>query len=181
MGSINLYVGCMFSGKTSTLIRECRRCITINKKVLCINYDEDNRYSDADYIISHNQDKIDCIKVHKLADIPENIIKEHDFIMIDEGQFFTDIKDYVIKWCDEFKKHIVIIGLDGDYRREKFGNLLELIPCCDNIVKLKALCQMCNDGTEALFTHRLSHENAQVVIGSNNYIPLCRKHFLENN
>ena len=61
------------------------------------------------------------------------------------------------------------------------GQILDLIPKCDNIIKLKALCQMCKDDTEGLFTMRLSKENEQISIGVDNYIAVCRKHYLENN
>ena len=47
----------------------------------------------------------------------------------------------------------------------------------DDVVKLKAFCSKCNDGTLALFTYCLTDETDQVVIGSKNYIPVCRKHF----
>ena len=171
----------MFSGKTSELIRECRRNLKIKRKILAINYINDNRYSDTDYITSHNLDKVECIKVSKLSDVNENIVRDVDCVMIDEGQFFPDLKEYVIKWCEEFKKFILVIGLDGDYKREKFGQILDLIPYCDNVYKLNALCTKCNDGTEALFTHRITHENSQISIGSTNYIPLCRTHYLELN
>jgi hypothetical protein len=30
------------------------------------------------------------------------------------------------------------------------------------------------DGTPAIFSHRVSDESEQVVIGSSNYMPLCR-------
>ena len=62
-----------------------------------------------------------------------------------------------------------------DYKREKFGSILDLIPICDNVTKLTSLCFHCKNGTKAVFTHRITNESEQKVIGSNNYIPLCRK------
>lgn len=178
---ISLYLGCMYSGKTSELIRECRRCLTIDKKILAINYALDNRYFGDNFIASHNLEKIACIKVDKLADITDNDINNVEYIFIDEAQFFPDLKQYVLKWCEEYNKNIIIIGLSGDFMRKPFGQILELIPICDKIVKLNALCSFCKNGTEALFTHRLSGGNEQVVIGNNNYVPVCRKHYLELN
>jgi thymidine kinase len=182
-GEINIIIGCMFSGKTTELIRECRRRLTINQKVLGINFLDDKRYTTEDYIVAHNLEKIKCIRTKYLKDVPENEIKNVDFIFIDEGQFFSDLKEYVIKWCDEYKKSIYVISLDGDFQRNTFGQVFELIPHCNNITKLKALCKLCSDGTEALFTYRMSNENNQVVIGVDNYAPLCRYHYndLNNN
>jgi thymidine kinase len=176
---LNIIIGCMFSGKTSELVRECSRRLHNKQKVIAINYIDDNRYTEEDYIVSHNLEKIKCIKVKYLKEVPIEEIDKIDFIFIDEGQFFTDLKEYVTKWCDEYKKNITIVGLDGDFKREPFGQILDLIPKCDNIIKLKALCALCNDDTEGLFTCRLSSESEQVSIGVDNYMPLCRYHYLE--
>jgi thymidine kinase len=178
-GQINLYIGCMFSGKTSELIRECRRRLHINSKILCINYTHDKRYTDSDFIVAHNQDKISCIRAEKLSEVDSNLVLNAECIFIDEGQFFSDLKEYTLKWCEEYNKNITVIGLDGDFKRNIFGHILDLIPVCDNFYKLKALCNKCRDGTEALFTYRLSQEAEQVVIGSSNYIPVCRYHYIE--
>jgi len=181
MATITVYLGCMYSGKTSELIRECRRCLTINKNILAINYAADNRYFTDNYIASHNLEKISCIKVNKLSEVDKNKINNSDYIFIDEGQFFTDLKEYVLKWCEEYKKNIIVIGLSGDFMRKPFGQILDLVPVADKVIKLNALCNFCNDGTEAIFTHRLSGGNEQVVIGTTNYVPVCRKHYLELN
>ena len=69
-GRITIYMGCMYSGKTSALISSCRRHLSIDRKILVINYIADNRYSEFSEIVSHNKDKISCIKVTKLEDIP---------------------------------------------------------------------------------------------------------------
>ena len=65
--------------------------------------------------------------------------------------------------------------MDGDFKRNVFGEILQLIPRCDDYLKLHALCAKCKDGTKASFSHRISTENEQISIGSDNYIPLCRK------
>ena len=77
-GEINIIIGCMFSGKTTELIRECRRRLTINQKVLGINYSDDKRYTNEDYIVAHNLEKIKCIRAKYLKDIPDNDIKNVD-------------------------------------------------------------------------------------------------------
>jgi thymidine kinase len=181
IGKINLIIGCMFSGKTSELIRECRRRLNINQKIIGINYSDDKRYTDEDYIVTHNLEKIKCIRTKYLKDVSQSEINKADFIFIDEGQFFPDLKEYVVKWCEDYNKIITIISLDGDFQRNLFGQIYSLIPYCDKITKLTALCKLCGDGTEALFTCRISKENEQIIIGTNNYIPMCRKHYLEHN
>ena len=180
-GNLTVYLGCMFSGKSSEIIKECRRHLVIKQKVLGINYSQDKRYTDEDYIVNHNLEKIICVKVNNLSDISDQNILDNDFIFIDEGQFFSDLLECVLKWVDVYKKTVCVFGLDGDFKRQPFGDMLKLIPHCDNVIKLKALCSFCKDGSEALFTHRLSNENEQVVIGFDNYVPLCRLCYNKNN
>ena len=77
---------------------------------------------------------------------------------------------------DKHQKQVYICGLDGDFKRERFGNLLDLVPMCDKVTKLTALCGFCKDGTRAIFTYRTSASNEQVLIGEkDSYVPLCRK------
>lgn len=176
-GFLKLYIGCMFAGKSSEIIAECRRRLAINQKVLGINFVGDSRYSDEDFIVNHNKEKVRCIKVNKLSEILPTEIEQNDFIFIDEGQFFSDLVEYVLKWVNIYKKSVYVFGLDGDFKRQPFGHILDLIPQCDEIVKLKALCVMCKDGTSGLFTHRVSGGNDQILIGNDNYVSLCRNHY----
>jgi thymidine kinase len=177
-GSIKIVLGCMFSGKTTFVINECKKWLSISKNVLCINYMDDTRYGDDDYLYTHDKDKIKCVKSYKLKEINDEIIKLTDVIIINEGQFFDDLFEYCVKWCDIYEKNIIVSGLDGDYLRKPFGQIADLIPYCNSITKLNAFCSVCKDGTYAHFTARLSSEKNQIVIGSSNYVAVCRKHYL---
>jgi thymidine kinase len=176
-GSLRLYLGCMFSGKTSELIREYTRYKKIGKKVICINYTFDNRYGEDDFVYSHDLNKIECLKSKSLMSIKKNVILDYDVILINEGQFFEDIVEFSKLYCDEYFKHIIICGLDGDFLRKPFDRISELISMADEITKLKAFCTECNDGTPGIFTWRLSKDKEQISI-NNDYIPVCRKHYL---
>ena len=120
--------------------------------------------------------------VYKRQLLSEVIVPEDtNVILINEGQFFADIVEWVKEMVDERKIKVYICGLDGDFKREKFGNLLELIPFCDKVTKLSALCGRCKDGTQAIFTHRYLSTNSQeqVLIGEkDHYIPVCRKCYI---
>lgn len=180
-GRLELIIGNMFSGKSSELIRRLNREKSINKKILVINYDLDNRYS-HDSVSTHDNVQVKCIRVNKLSDIDYTLIKEVDSIFIDEGQFFSDLFDSVVSFVDCSKKHVVISGLDGDSYRSTFGDLIKLIPICDTVDKLRAYCNKCNDGTYAPFTKKLTRSNELIDIGgSDKYIPVCRTHFFSIN
>lgn len=175
IGSLRVYLGCMFAGKTSEIIREYKRWSKIGKEVMCINYSKDNRYGEGNTVYTHDLETIACYKVEHLRDIVEDVIKAHDVVLINEGQFFEDLEDFCHKWCDT--KHIVVSGLDGDYLRRPFGQILSIIPLADEVIKLKAFCKLCNDGTPAIFTKRTGKSTTQIEIG-NDYLPVCRKHYL---
>ena len=176
-GRLELIIGNMFSGKSSELIRRINRERSINKKILVINYIGDNRYS-KDSISTHDLTKVKCLKLEKLMGLNENIINGYDSFFIDEGQFFTDLYNCVKNLVDKHNKHVVVSGLDGDYLRNSFGDIIKLIPICDTVDKLTAYCNKCNNGTIGPFTKKINTSNAAIDIGGiDKYIPVCRNHY----
>jgi thymidine kinase len=176
-GYLELIVGPMYSGKTSRLIDIHNQCVFCNIQVIVINHSLDNRY-DEQLLSTHDGIKIPCIKTEKLMDTLETIFN-YDVILINEGQFFSDLVNFVELLLVHNKK-IYICGLDGDFERKKFGQILDLIPLCDNVVKLKSLCGLCKNGTPGIFSKRITQETEQTVIGAGNYIPVCRKCYINN-
>lgn len=169
-GYLELILGPMFSGKTTRLIQHYKAYNFIGKKIAVINYDLDTRYSTTT-LSSHDLIEIPCVFSSTLD---ENLWMHADVVLINEGQFFKDLVPAVENMVEGYGKHVYICGLDGDFRRCKFGSILELIPLCDRVEKLSAFCALCKDGTPACFSHRVSDEQLQIVIGSSNYMPLCR-------
>ena len=178
-GYLELILGPMFSGKTSTLKKIYDQCMYCNIPVIVINYESDNRYCDASFMSTHDKVMIPCIKGSSILDICEQNkekVNESEVILINEGQFFKDIHT-VIHLVEDLHKRVYICGLDGDFKKNKIGSLLDLIPHCDNVYKLKSLCSECRDGKSGLFSYRITNETDQVVIGVENYKPVCRACF----
>lgn len=177
-GYLKIVIGSMFSGKTTHIIGEYARYRSIGLNVLVINYDLDTRYSVKPLLVTHDRNGIDCTMVHELSNLD---VIMYDVILINEAQFFGDLKNNVLIWCDKMKKIVIVSGLDGDYKREPFGQIVELISNADEYIKLKAYCTECRDGTEAIFTwkhtDRVHDSNSVVDIGTDKYIPVCRKHY----
>jgi thymidine kinase len=170
---LELILGPMFSGKTTELVRLHKNYTYIGKKVLVINYIGDKRYHES-LMSTHDKLMIPCINVNSLADIADTQIAEADVILVNEGQFFTDLVKHVLDYVEKHNKLVYVCGLDGDYRRQKFGFILDLIPYCDKITKLSSFCSLCKNGKKAIFSHRIVTEESQILIGSDIYIPLCR-------
>jgi thymidine kinase len=54
------------------------------------------------------------------------------------------------------------------------------VPFSDKVTKIQSLCSFCKNGKKGIFSHRITTEEAQIVIGNDIYKPLCRKCYLEN-
>jgi len=186
---LEIILGSMYSGKTSRLVEIYKQCKFCSIPVAVINHSIDDRY-DNEMLSTHDKVKIPCIKTEKLFDIwadyisledNQNIPRINDkfklgtseVILINEGQFFSDLEEFVRVLLKNGKK-IYVCGLDGDFERKKFGQILDLIPLCDKVTKLTSLCSICKNGTAGIFSKRITLEKAQTVVGSDNYIPVCR-------
>jgi thymidine kinase len=182
-GYLELIIGPMFSSKTSTLLEIYKQCKFCNIPVSIINHAIDKRYHET-MLSSHDKIMAPCFQTNLLKDIWYNtectndnayqLLRNSDVILINEGQFFPDLYEVVIDMLNNNKK-VYVCGVDGDFERKKFGAILDLIPMCDKINKLTSLCSLCRDGTRGIFSMRLTNEREQTVVGSDNYIPVCRK------
>ena len=178
--SLEVVCGPMFSGKSSYIYSIVKRYSSIGTEVLVIKPSLDSRYSDFPEVVTHDGVKVDCIVCPQtLMNIPFELTKKPTLIIVEEAQFFIDLVVFVKSMVDYQNKHMVIVGLDGDYNRKPFGQLLECIPLADKVTKLTSLCSKCADGTPALFSYRKKNVAEQVCVGGKDeYIPLCRKCFI---
>ena len=185
---LELILGPMFSGKTSKLLELYKQFTFCNINVAVINHCSDKRYDDT-MLSTHDKQKIPCIQTDKLSNVwnyqnlediydetkgkNHLILRNSSVILINEGQFFADLYECVFDMLKNGKR-IYVCGLDGDFERKKFGHILDLIPLCDKVVKLHSLCNLCKNGNAGIFSLRLTHEKTQTLVGSDNYIPVCR-------
>jgi thymidine kinase len=193
-GYLEIIKGPMFSGKTTRIMDIYKQYSFCDIKTMVINYEKDNRYSD-NMLSSHDKIMIPCIKAITLAEvvaIADVSAKETDSlaasisgkyalefleakaILINEGQFFADIVEWVRLAVEKYHKNVYICGLNSDFKRNKFGNWLDLETISDNVVMLHSFCSRCKK-RPAIFSHRLSRETEVEVIGADCYIPVCRK------
>lgn len=174
-GYLELILGCMFSGKTTKLLEIYNMYKICDIECCVVNYDKDKRYHE-ELLSTHDKKMIPCINVKCLSEVvTDDNLTKYAVFLINEGQFFADVEEVVIELVEKYGKKVYVCGLDGDYKQNTFGRLLNLIPHCDNYSKLHAICKKCKDGTPAAFSKRITSETEQEVIGSNNYIPVCRK------
>ena len=184
---LEIILGPMFSGKTSKLLEIYKHCKFCNIPVQVINHSSDTRYHST-MLSTHDKTMIPCIQTTSLNNLwnysnsedsynemADNHIqlRSSQVILINEAQFFSDLSDIVQDMLKEGKQ-VYLSGLDGDFQRKRFGSLLDLIPLCDKVTKLTSLCNICKNGEPGIFSMRLTNETQQTLIGSDNYIPVCR-------
>ena len=175
--SLKLILGCMYSGKTTEILRIVNSLKHINEIPIIIKPKIDDRYS-TDKISTHNAEKYDCITLNNLNEFKNPV--SNNYIIIEEAQFFKDLLLFVIDQVELRKKNVIVVGLDGDSDRENFGEIHKLLPLCDDIVKLKAYCSLCKNGTPGIFSKRLSNKKDKILVGSEgDYIAVCRKCYLK--
>lgn len=177
-GRIDIIMGCMFSGKSTELIRLANRYKVLEKKILVVNHSLDVRYS-KNAIATHSNMKMDCLSCDELNFRQKTEYNQCDVLIIEEAQFFKGLYEFVLESCEKDGKIVIVVGLDGDSNRTEFGEIVKLIPVADTVRKLYGLCVKCKDGTKACFTKRLIDNTDQVFIGTSEFIAVCRKHYLE--
>lgn len=175
-GSLDIVLGGMFAGKTSRLVALARRHEAQGTRVLTVSHRIDTRYGVTDgQIRTHDGEEVDCVKVDRLMHLRDMVAAQRPaVVLLDEAQFFPDLLIFV-RWLLSLRKEVHVFGLDGDFRRQKMGQVLDLVPWCDRVVKLTSRCGACGAEGKGIFTKRITPSVEQVVVGgAETYVPMCR-------
>ncbi|KAF3844024.1 hypothetical protein F7725_016072 [Dissostichus mawsoni] len=176
-GQIQVIFGPMFSGKSTELMRRVRRFQIAQYNCLVIKYAKDTRYSDTG-MATHDKNTMEAVPANSLGDLRPQALQAC-VIGIDEGQFFPD----TVEFCEEM----------ANLGKIPFGNILNLIPLAESVVKLHAVCMQCYK--EAAYTKRIGAESCvhhlyswwyinggkqsynlvEVIGGTDKYQAVCRK------
>ncbi|XP_075701335.1 thymidine kinase, cytosolic isoform X2 [Rhinoderma darwinii] len=175
-GQIQVILGPMFSGKSTELMRRVRRFQVAQYRCILIKYAKDTRYS-KEQLATHDRHTMSAVSACNLADVfSEALI--YSVIGIDEGQFFPD----VVEFCEDMAnkgKTVIVAALDGTFQRKAFGDILNLVPLAESVVKLNAVCMGCY--REASYTKRLGAEKeVEVIGGADKYHSVCRPCYFRN-
>jgi len=173
--SLDVVIGPMFSGKSSYVLSVVSRYSVLGVPVLVITHESDHRYGQG-LVATHDGRSAPCIHARDLDKVD---IAPYKVVIVDEAQFFTHLVPFVEWAVDTHRKHVYLVGLDGDSNRRKFGEILDCIPLADRVLRLTAFCRQCGDGTPGLFSYRRHYHDQQVLVGgSNQYETLCRNCYL---
>lgn len=184
IGQCHVTVGPMFAGKTGHLNAELTRWAdSTHYTVLRINYSKDIRDTTSiDHksgITSHSSSFrgiSDKIAIQTVSDLEEAHVDDYDVIGMDEAQFYTGIKKYVLRWLRD-GKIIYVTGLDGFSNGELFGEITQLLPYATTFSKLTATCKFCMESSIlrcAIMSASIKKRDGSVcVAGQNQYSAAC--------
>ncbi len=125
----------MFSGKTQTLIGLISQLRDAGYRVAVFRPDADTR-SPTGGLRSHSGLYLDATGVAGAVAMQQQILDTDQFVGIDEAQFFDK---HILDVCLELAangKHLLIAGLDLDFRGLPFGPMPGLLACAQVVHKL---------------------------------------------
>ena len=166
---IKLICGPMFSGKTSELLRNLERAHIGKKRVVLLRPMIDSRP-----FLSHSEKDTSWLKSMFLKTLDIDC-SDYDTIGIDEGQMHSNL----VSFCRENSlknKQIIISALHATSECEMFDEIVKVIPYCEEIVKLNAVCKVCGSDF-ANYTKYLGGSKTEKVAvgGSETYTAVCEK------
>ena len=170
-GTLTLILGCMFSGKTTELLRSLThlepRSIRVFKHII------DNRY-DPDSVVSHGGKAIPAVRIASAEDIPALIGDDISCVAIDEGHFFDRSLADVAESLARRGLGVLVTALDRNSWSKPFSVVDELRLVADREVLLFATCASC--GARADRTQRTKPiVDGQMVGGPESYEPRCAR------
>ncbi len=179
MAKLYFRFGAMGSSKTANALMTRFNYLERGMRVLVLKPRIENR--DGSGII-HSR-----IGLEAPAEVAEDYLdgdykESYDAVIVDEVQFLEP--EYIFKLAsivDETNTPVICYGLKTNFRGELFPASKRLMELADVIEEIPTVC-FC--GRKAHFNARVDEtgkmikEGKLIVQGSQNYVSLCRKHFL---
>lgn len=111
--------------------------------------------------------------------------RDYVCVLIDETQFFTREDIFSLKEEIVIKQDIPVIayGLKTDFQNNLFEGSQAAFIVAEEIDEIETVCAFCNK--RAIMNLRFNEgipvkEGVQVLIGQEEYRPVCHEHFLDN-
>lgn len=172
---VEVIAGCMFSGKSTELIRRIRREQIAKRDVIVFKPSIDDRY-DKEAVASHNGLRLPCTTAKTVDDMRFHLTGyTPDVVGIDEAQFFGEELVAFVQGLSRRGCRIVLAGLDLDAEGVPFGPMPFLLAEADDVTKLTAVCTVC--GEPATRSKHMKGLTSQIEVGAHQYEARCRRHW----
>lgn len=186
MAKMYFRYGTMNSSKSANLLMAAHNYEVQGKNVILLNPSIDTRTEEGS-ISSRVGLKESAIPVNDTTDILHIVQSEIDkgttvdCVLIDEAQFLSKKHiSQLVTVVDQLDVPVLAYGLKNDFQNNLFEGTKQFLIHSDKIEEIKSICYFCNskatmnsrylNGTQTL-------EGEQILIGDEEYIAVCRKHF----
>jgi thymidine kinase len=184
-GSITVYTGPMFSGKTQALLARLQSKQRAHRRVLVVKPELDDRYHALGEIVSKQRnaerfEKHASMAAHPIKSSQElgALIREldPDVLGVDEAQFFDDAVGRVLDVIAHQHGGLVgdvqiprslevyVAGLDLDAWARPFGPMPNILAFADRVEKFTANCFQC--GQDARLTQKIGGSAGRIEVGA---------------
>ena len=184
MAKLYFYYGAMGSSKTANALMAEYNYRERGQKVLLAKTSIDTR-DGSNIIHSRIGLERECILLDEVCGMSDAQIQSYDAIIVDEIQFArAEQIDQLAYFVDQLNVPVLCYGLRSDFQLHLFEGSERLITIADELREVRTVCWC---GKKATCNARYNkdgivREGSQVMLGANDeYVALCRKHFLEGN
>jgi len=176
-GRVEVITGCMFSGKTSELIRRVERSVIAKRPVIVFKPDIDNR-CENDKVETHSCKDWPAVSIpNSRPEMMLDLVGDAHVVGIEEAQFFAPGIVKVAETLALRGIRVIINGLDMDAGGQPFGPMPFLLAIAERVDKLTAVCTVC--GEDAIRSQRLTSSTDLVETGgADKYAARCIQHFI---
>jgi thymidine kinase len=176
--TLTVYVGPMFSSKTSRLLLDIERFKCQHKCVVVFKPIIDERYS-VDDVVSHLGWRHPAVTVKSGADILEYLATTAvapAAVAVDEAFMIPGVAE-VLVWLYRTGVDVVVSTLDLSATAKPFHEVEKLLAWATHVEKCSAVCAEC--GRDAYYTHKKHVSDAEIEVGGSElYEPRCFLHHL---
>ena len=172
-----LYLGPMFSGKTTRLLSSIERHLYKKEEVVCFKPYIDGRYSNTE-IVTHSSSKVKAYSVRNAKEIQDffeqtNLVPR--VVAVDEAFMIEGCGDYLNKLFMESNATIYVSSIEMSANLNPFTEVQKMMPYATKIEKCASICLSCYN--DAQLTYRKAAEpivNSEISVGgSEAYEPRC--------
>ena len=170
-GMITVIAGCMFSGKTTELLRRLSELPPLS--ILVFKHMIDQRYW-ADAVMSHDGETWPAIRIASAEEIMDHLRPGIEVVAVDEAHFFDVNLVDVTRGLADRGISVITTSLDRDSWGRPFAVAERLCAIADESVVKYAVCSGC--GVVADRTQRFTPIiDGNMVGGPESYEARCRK------
>lgn len=182
MAKLYFYYGAMGSSKSANALMAEYNYRERGQKVLLAKTNLDTR-DGKNVIHSRIGLERECVLLSDVCRMNDEDIRKYDAVIVDEIQFAKKAQvDFLAHIVDDLNVPVMCYGLRTDFQLNLFEGSERMLAIADVISEVKTVCWCGKKATcNARYNeHGIVREGAQVMLGANDeYIALCRKHFLE--